>query len=208
MWLNCWSNVVQTLTRWRGEYWRSSSRPRRDCSPSYLKGMEEYPADPTRSWCWRQRGRSHGSKADAEDVFNWRWGFNVRCGGERGWLVMSTFRDTWHWESIWNAANPDHWLYHDACIDTSLVLRLWDDDSSNRLEPKFFGPRRANIKMKLNLRVLKGYHEKIVFVPMQPISDKTAWAVSFKTSLSSNRDQHFREISCGTIIQIRLRHTP
>lgn len=154
--------------------------------------MEEYPADPTRSWCWRQRERSRGSIAEVEDVCNWGWGFNVPSEGERGWLVMSTFRDIYFWESTWIAANPDHWLYHGACIDTSMVLRLWDDDSSYHLESKFFGLRRANIKMKLNLRVLKRYHEKIVFVPMQPIPNKTAWTVSFKMSLSSNHDQYFR----------------
>lgn len=57
--------------------------------------------------------------------------------------------------------------------------------------------------MKLDLRVLKGYHEKIVFGADALFQIK----LSLKLGLSPNHDQHFREISCGTIIQIRLRHT-
>lgn len=60
------------------------------------------------------------------------------------------------------------------------------------------------MKMKLDLRVLKGYHEKIVFGANALFQIK----LSFKLRLSSNHDQHFRGISCGTIIHIRLRHTP
>lgn len=53
---------------------------------------------------------------------------------------MSTYYgDICHWESISLAANPDDWLYYDACIDTSLVLRFWDEDSSDRLETNTLG---------------------------------------------------------------------